>query len=411
MWKILAPVLILVLLIGGGFLILNNPPEVQRGGPPGGSQTVVEVMTITSQPFQIDVATYGTVSPRTQSALVAQVSGQIMSVADNFRAGGFFKQGDTLVTIDPRDYEADVQIAQASLMDALQAQAEEEARSEQAAQDWARLGDPNEAPSDLVLRKPQLMAAQARVASARSNLVKAELDLERTRITAPFDGRVLSQQVDIGQVVNVGLTVAEIYSTDLVEVRLPIKNADLGYVDLPETADDEQPLVTFASELGDEVSWTGRVVRTEGAIDQASRQLHVVAQIDAPFDTSNGTRPLKIGEYLTASITGRQIQHALVLPNETIYQNSYVYVVEEGVLRRQEIEIDWQDRAVSIVSRGLSPGELLVTTPLGQVTSGTRVSVAGHNQSTSNRGERRTATNTGAGAPASASPIADGIAR
>ena len=374
--KIIAPGIILVILLGAGYLILNNPPTVERRGPPTGPATVVEVMTVTPQSFSIDVPSYGTVAPRTRSALVAQVTGQIIQVADNFRAGGFFREGDALLTIDPRDYEADVQIAEASLMDALQAQAQEQARSEQAQADWDRLGEPGETPSDLVLRKPQLQAAKARVASARSNLTKAKLDLERTVVRAPFDGRVLSNAADVGQVVNIGFSVAEVFATDYVEIRLPIRNADLTFVDLPEAPDDPRPAVALRSELGDKIEWQGQVVRTEGAIDPLSRQLHVVAQVDAPFARNDGQRPLKIGEYVTATISGRQLPAALVIPNETIYQNSYVYLVDEGVLRRQNISIAWQNPAVTIVASGLSAGDQLVTTPLGQVTSGTRVRVA-----------------------------------
>ena len=393
MIKIGVPLVILLVLIGAGYLILSNPPSVERRGPPDGPATVVEVTPVQARSFSIDVPSYGTVAPRTQSALVAQVNGQIISVADNFRPGGFFSAGDALLTIDGRDYEADVMIAEASLMDALQVEAQERARSEQALQDWQRLSDAGEEPSDLVLRKPQLQAAKARVASAQSNLTKAKLDLERTIIRAPFDGRLLTKSVDVGQVVNMGTPLAEIYATDYVEVRLPIKNADLNFVDLPEAADDPQPSVALRSELGDEMNWSGRIVRTEGAIDTQSRQLHVVAQIDNPFRHAGGQRPLKIGEYVTATIAGRTLPRALVIPNETIYQNSYVYLVDEGVLRRQEVVIQWQNHAVSIISQGLRAGDQLVTTPLGQVTSGTRVRLAnarppGQKQSGQGQGSR-----------------------
>ncbi len=402
--RFVMPPIILGALLGAGFLVLWNPPELERRGPPGGPQTVVETLTVTPRDYRVRIDSYGTIQPRTRSALVAQVSGQIVTIATTFRPGGFFAEGDVLVTIDPRDYEADVKIAEAALMDALQAEAQESARSEQALIDWRRIGNPGEPPSDLVLRKPQLQAAQARVISARSALAKAELALERTRVRAPFDGRVLSQLADRGQVVGMGTALAEVYATDYVEVRLPLRNADLPFVDLPESGAAQLLPVKIRSELGETNVWEGRIVRTEGAIDETARQLHVVAQISDPFGAADSTgtdtpqegdarRPLKIGEYVTAEITGRRLSRVLVVPGETIYQNSYVYTVVDGELERRPIEIAWQNGVDALVTAGLAPGDALVTTPLGQVTSGTRVLVAGRGE----RGRKRSNAETGAG--------------
>jgi len=378
MKRVAAPIAILAALIVAGVLVLSNPPDVERRGPPQGAQTVVEVLPITPRTYQISVDSYGTVQPRTQSMLVAQVSGQIVVMKEDFRPGGFFHKGEALVTIDPRDYEADVKIAEATLMDALQAKAQEQARAEQAQTDWERLGNPGETPSDLVLRKPQLQAAEARVSSARSALTKAKLDLERTSVTAPFSGRVLRQLVDVGQVVNPGTQLAEVYATDYVEVRLPIRNADLAFVELPEAHAAHNPEVVVHSELGGRVDWRGQIIRTEGAIDEVARQLHVVAQINNPFGTQEPVeRPLKIGEYVTAQVSGKQLRDVIVIPANTIYQNSYVYIVEDGLLHRKDVEIAWQNGADAIISSGLAADDALVTTPLGQITSGTPVRIAG----------------------------------
>ncbi len=378
MKRIIVPLVILAVLIGVGSLILLNPPSAQRHGPALGPQTVVEVVKVAAQDYQIIVNSYGTVRPRTQSILIAQVSGQIVSVKDDFRPGGFFVTGDSLVTIDPRDYQADVKIAEATLMDALQAEAQEAARTEQAQIDWQRLGGPDEIPSDLVLRIPQFEAAKARVSSARSVLTKANLDLERTSVRALFSGRVLRQMVDIGQVVTVGTQLAEVYATDFVEIRLPIRNADLAFVELPETQTADAPGVVINSDLGGVKQWHGQIIRTEGAIDEVARQLHVVAQINDPFGTTNpAERPLKIGEYVTAEITGKKLTNVIVIPIDTIYQNSYVYVVRDGLLQRRNIEIAWQNSVEAIVTSGLTSADALVTTPLGQVTSGTPVRIAG----------------------------------
>lgn len=378
---------LLPLAIFGGLLLIAmiirlNPPQSEQRIPFSGPMMTVETRVVEATDYPIMLESYGTVQPRTRSILIAQVGGQIVSVNENVRDGGFFEEDDVLATIDPRDYEADVRIAGAILMDARQTLAEAEARTNQASEDWARLGNSGEAP-DLVLRIPQLEAAKAKVISAESTLRKADLDLERTNIVAPFAGRILRKFVDLGQVVSPNTQLAEIYATDYVEIRLPLRNRDLPYIDLPESyrfgeVSRANSQVDIHSDLGGKDSWDALLVRTEGAIDETARQLHVIAQIDDPFGRDNEDHaPLKIGQYVTARLEGKTVPGALVIPNNTIYQGTYVYTVEDDVLRRRDIEIDWQNDVDAIIGAGLSPGDLLVTTPLGQVTSGIRVTVVG----------------------------------
>ncbi|MED5461011.1 MAG: efflux RND transporter periplasmic adaptor subunit, partial [Pseudomonadota bacterium] len=196
----------------------------------------------------------------------------------------------------------------------------------------------------------------------------------------------------LGQVVGPNTQLAEIYATDVVEIRLPLRNRDLGFIDLPESYRHSGPRETsidvlIKSDLIGNEKWQARLVRTEGAIDESARQLHVIAQIDDPFGPrSEGRSPLKIGQYVTAEIEGKTLPGALVIPNSAIYQGSYVYTVEDDILRRRDIEIAWQNDIDAVVDNGLELGMDLVMTPLGQVTSGIRVSVLG----AESRGNRRT---------------------
>lgn len=383
--KYILPALIFGGLLAVAIVIRMNPPEAPQRSGFGGPQMAVETLSVEPGDYRVMLESYGTIQPRTRSMLVAQVSGQIVSINPNVRNGGFFEKGDVLVSIDDRDYAADVRIAEATLADARQSLAEAEARTNQAREDWERLGNEGDAP-DLVLRIPQLEAARARVRSAESALQKAELDLERTRIRAPFAGRVLSKLVDIGQVVSQNTQLAEIYATDVVEIRLPLRNRDLPFITLPESyryssaVENSGGLVEIRSDLAGEAAWNAELVRTEGAIDETARQLHVIAQIDDPFGADGAAQtPLKIGQYVTARLEGNTIENALVIPNNTIYQGTYVYVVEDGLLRRRDINIAWQNDKEAIVDAGLAAGDELVTTALGQVTSGIRVSVMGEN--------------------------------
>ena len=380
--KKLLPVFVIVIFIIIAKLITSNPPTVKRGQPNAVPQISVEVITIKKDNYAVMIESYGTIKPRTQSILLPQVSGQIINISENFQAGEFFEKGDVLLELDARDHLSEVKISQANLYSAKQALSEEQARVEQAKQDWQRLGNSDVAP-DLVLRKPQLLAAQAKVLSAQASLEKAELAVERTKIVAPYTGRILSKDVDLGQVVSSSTRLAEIYAVDYVEIRLPLKNKDLRYMVLPENqrfkkaTASEQPGVTIYSDLTQRDTWFGKVVRTEGAFDQTSQQLFVVAQIDDPYgDNNKQGLPLKIGQYVSASIKGKELQDVITIANKTIYQGSYVYVVDNGVLKRKDVEIEWQNDDVAIIKQGIEEGELLVMTPLGQVTSGTPVAIS-----------------------------------
>lgn len=380
--KWLIPVAILVITLIVAKIILNNPPQSSRGGPSKASQLTVDVTQLKPELFTVVVDTFGTVQPRTQNALVAQVSGQIMYVSPQFRNGGFFSKGDVLLRLDQRDYVANVKISEADLLSTKQGLLEEEANARQASIDWKRLGNSKE-PSDLVLRKPQLAAAQARLLSAQAGLTRAKLALERTEITAPYDGRILDQLVDFGQVLATNSQVAEIYSTDSVEIRLPINNSDIELLKFPEefrTGNNVQPVIEarFTSSLSKNQTWLGKVIRTEGAIDNKSQQLYIVAQIEDPYNANlHPGASIKIGQYVKAEVQGKTLDDAIVINNSAIYQGSYVYVVEDGLLKRRDISIRWQNSQNTIIENGLSAGELLVTTPLGQVSSGTRVSISG----------------------------------
>ncbi|WP_286133280.1 efflux RND transporter periplasmic adaptor subunit [Colwellia sp. UCD-KL20] len=379
----LLPILVLIAFAVTAYVVVSNPPTIKKFRQEAVAKLNVEVTKIKADNLKIDVESYGTVKPRTQSILYSQVSGQIIEINPKFREGGFFEKGETLIQLDKRDLLTNIQITKSTLFNAQQALQEEQARSEQAEQDWVRLGNTDKAP-DLVLRKPQLMAAQAKVLSSEASLSQAELALERSDIKAPYTGRILRKEVDIGQVVSPNTQLAEIYAVDYVEIRLPIKNKDLPYLVLPEpnrfssttVANIELPKVNFYSDLIGEQSWQGKVVRTEGALDAKSQQLFVVAQINDPYGKENSAvNPIKIGQYVTAKISGKVIENAITIPNKTIYQGSYVYVVEDNLLKRRNINIVWQNRKSSVIDKGLNENDFLVLTPLGQVSSGMRVAI------------------------------------
>jgi len=391
--KLLAPLIVLAVSAIAGWVLIATAPEAERRVSPPLAPTV-EVMPLRSQEYTVTITTRGTVSPRTQSTLVAEVSGRIIAVSPNFRTGGFFEKEDILLTVDPRDYENTVTIMRAELAQTRFTLKEEEARVDQARVDWKRLGD-SKRPGDLVLRKPQLATRQAAVAAAQARLDQAELDLERTRIIAPYAGRVLEKLVDVGQHVSSGTVLAALYAVDYAEIRLPLTDEQLAFLDLPEAYRDQTdieasatrapeetgPPVTVSTRLGhNDYHWTGNIVRTEGAIDTKSRQLFVVAQIDNPYARRDDRPPLKVGRFVKAEIRGRTLRSVFVIPSVAIRGGNEVWLVNQDKrLERRPVEVVWREAEHVVIGKGFRDGESLVITALPYGISGTAVTIAEEN--------------------------------
>jgi multidrug efflux system membrane fusion protein len=375
--KFLLPILVLGASAWLAMDLLGSAPEPARK-PPRPSVARVEVLAVRPTDYPVRVPSRGTVAPRTQSTLIPEVAGRILEVAPGFRAGGFFEAGDLLLKIDPSDYRNALVVARAELAQARLNLREEEAQATQARRDWDKLQMDGE-PGDLALRRPQLESRRAAVAAAEARLAQAETDLRRTEIRAPYAGRVLDKRVDLGQYVSPGNVLATLYAVDYVEVRLPLTDRQAAFLDLPESyrgerSDAAGPAVTLTA---GESQWQGRIVRTEGAIDLASRQIFVVAQVDDPYARhADGRPPLKVGQFVEASIEGRTLKGVYVLPRGAVQGQDRVYVITpEDKLERRGVTLVWHDRDSLIVSSGLAPGERIARTPLPFVADGAPVQV------------------------------------
>ncbi len=376
--------LLVGIAIGVARYVKSNPPKAEREKPPV-PVLQVETITATPQSYKVIIESYGTIQPRTQGTLTAQVNGEIIKVADSFRQGSFFEKGDVLLEIDPRDYQATLINAKANASQAQATLAQEQAQAKQAARDWKRLGNSGKAP-DLVLRKPQLAAAKAQLEWNKAALAKAELDLQRTRIKAPYAGRIISKNVDLGQYVTTGAQIAEIFAIDYVEVRLPLTNREYAHIDVNESYRGEQsvanssnsPAVIIHSQIGDtSYDYKGYISRSEGVFDTSTRQTFVVAHIDDPYGKRNeGIPPLKIGQFVTAKIEGKTLENVFILPNRAVYQGNYVFVVENDVVKRRQINQIWQDDDNTVINSGIAEGDVVVTTPLNNTISGTQVEIS-----------------------------------
>ncbi len=376
--RLLLPLVVLGGAAWGAFTILSNKPEARRSRPPK-AQISVEATRLKPQTYSITIRSYGVVQPRTESTLIPQVSGKIIKVASNFREGGFFEEGQLLVTIDPRDYEAEVKIAEANLVQARLALEEERAKAAQALRDWKRLRQSGR-PSDLVLRKPQMNAAQASIQAAATRLEQVKVNLERTRIRAPYAGRILSKEVDVGQFVPTGTQLAKVYAVDYAEIRLPLNSQQLELVDIPEpyrgdSRTEEGPPVMIKYRSAEQTyRWEARIVRTDGAFDVNSRQLFVVAQVDNPYGRRpEGNPPLKIGQFVEAEIAGSRLDEVIVIPRSALYQGDEVVLIEDGKIRRKAVTIIWSNSEDVVIREGVQAGDILALTPVGSLISGTQV--------------------------------------
>ena len=330
----------------------------------------------------MQVESQGTVNPRTESQLVPEVSGRVTWVSPSFVSGGFFEAGDVLLRIDPFDYEQALIAARAEVARSRVLLERERAEAELARKEWEDLGQGDGSP--LTLREPQVAEMQAGVEAAGANLQRAERNLERTVVRAPYAGRVREKRVDVGQFVSVGAPVATLYSIDVAEVRLPLPDADLQYLDLPLVyrgdRDGDGPVVTLtATFAGGSYEWEGRVVRTEGEIDPRSRMVHVVAQVENPYGRGDtpGRPPLAAGMYVRAAIHGRSIESIAVLPRRALRSGGKVWVVDaDGRLRIRSVEVLRADRERVYVSDGLSEGERVCVSALEVVSEGMQVRLA-----------------------------------
>ena len=376
--KIVLPVVVLAIGIGVMVVMLETAPKakkVERKKP----VPVVEVIDIQTRDYPVTLHSFGEVEASTETTLVAEVSGRILSVVDSFKEGEFVHKGDALIRIDDRDYRHAVTIARSELAARKVALDQEKAQAQQALIDWQELGG-KESPNDLVLRKPQLESARAAVEGARAKLAQAQTNLDRTVIRAPYAGRILNKQADVGQYVRPGTPVARLFATDYVEIRLPLTDRQLRLVTLPERFKGEKPRPGPPVVLHKgNARWQGRITRTAAAVDSKSRQQFVIARVDDPWDKAkNGAAPLKLGLYVEADIVGKTLKDVVVIPRAAVRENNQVFLVVDGKLKRQSVDIAWSTDKEVVLAGGLHQGDRLIVSPMPYAADGAPVSV--HNR-------------------------------
>jgi RND family efflux transporter MFP subunit len=372
------------ILIGGVALIIlmgSLRPKIEPSEPDIVPPTVFYKI-VHSQSVTLDVSAQGEVRPRTGINLTAQVSGRVVKTSDKFVNGGAFENDDLLIKIEDADYRAAAAASRARIAQSEEALRREEAETALARRDYDDLGR-DDLPSELTLRVPQLAQARANFEASQADYRAALLNLRRTEIRAPFQGRVRERIAGVGQYVTPGAQLGRIFSTDIAEIRLPLTDNDLAKLGLPiafvETEEIPGPPVLLSAIIaGEPHEWQARIARTNGAIDPATRQISAIAVVDDPYgEGSDEGTPLAMGLFVDAMIEGRPYDNAFVLPRSALYGRDVVYVIaDDDTLQKRTVGVVSSDRETITVVSGVNDGERVATSPLRGAGDGDKVSPA-----------------------------------
>jgi len=321
----------LLVIVGGvlllGLLVATGPKSKEKSEPP--RPPAVQFAVAHARPTTISINVQGEARPRVEAALASQVAGRLVWTSPKFAEGGAFAEGETIARIEGADYQLAVVRARSQVAQAEEALAREDAEAELARQDWQTLGRGD--PPPLAVREPQLAQARAALEAARASLRSAELDLSRTNIRAPFAGRIRERRANVGDYVGPGAPVAVMFATDVMEIRVPLTDADLASLNLPvgfsATAAVPGARATVTAVTGGQSrSWQGQLARVEAAVDARTRLVYGVVQVQDPFSSRNPA-PLAPGMFVNVQLQGSGEQTLVAAPRSALKRNEFVYVV------------------------------------------------------------------------------------
>lgn len=373
--QIILPFVILIIgiLVAFAFISMKKPPEEK---PEVENIPIVMVEAITVEPMILKVDSYGVVKPKYETELVAQVSGQIVELSSLFERGGFIKKGQLLARIDPSDYKAALIDAEATMASARASLEKERAQGKVAENEWKSIT--NSSPTELSLRKPQLAQELARIKSAQASVLRAKRNLERTEIKAPYDAMIESRMIGLGSFVGTGSKVGKVFGTAVAEIRLPVADNQLGFLNGNGVNSD---VVLEGTSSGKTKIWKAKINRSEGVIDSKSRMSYLVAEINDPYalTESNQKTPILFGSYVKAKILGLSLTQASSVPRHLVENGRVAILDNESKLHYSEVEIVRQDGRNVIVSSGLVDGDQLIVSALDYPVNGMKLTLIGDN--------------------------------
>jgi len=360
-FALIGGIILAAVIVSVGMMLLRSaPPKTERVE----LDPLVEVLELQHMTAHFEVHSQGTVRPRTETIVSAEVSGTITWISPKFVAGGVFAKGETLLRIDPTNYEV------------AKRQAEALVKQRQIEYDGAR-----KLRSQGYRAEAEYASAAAALATAEAELVRATRNLERTFVRLPYEGIVRSKETDLGQFVNTGTRLGVTFATDYAEVRLPLTDTDLAFVDLPDASDitdsgyTEGPAVELSAvQEGRQATWSGTIVRTEGVVDVNSRVTYAVARIEDPYALHHDGRQLPVGTFVQASIDGTTAANIIRVPRAIVRgSNQLVFVDGDNKIRVRTVDIARSDAKYIYIRGGAAPGERVVLTALESPINGMSV--------------------------------------
>ncbi len=375
--KALLPVVVLVgALAASAALVVARPIPVAT--PRAEPLPVVAVVTAEPTTVRMRVRSQGTVEPRTENELVAEVAGRLAWVSPALESGSFFAAGEVLARIEAVDYEIARERAAAAL-----ARARSQRRLAEAnlARSEALRAAGAVSPAAFDQAEGQAAVAVANELEAKAALRQAELELSRTTVRAPFAGRVRSRHTDVGQLVARGARLASVFAVDWAELRLPVRSEELALLELPLTPDADAPETPRVALHGKTPSgrphtWEGRVIRAEGALDPGTRLAHLVARVADPYGLESGEPPLSVGLFVEAEILGPEQPDVVALPRSALRGAEAVTLVDaDGRLRSRDVTLLGVDGETAFVQAGLAAGERVAVRPPSAFEEGMAVQV------------------------------------
>jgi RND family efflux transporter MFP subunit len=359
---------LVILTIGfGGMSAIKASGEKDEDKEPVDIRPTVKIETAIAEDYQVRITSYGEVRPLESTMISAQVSGEVLTWHPNFVPGGLVLRGDTLFTIELDTYEAALLQAEADLSLAKANLIEEQARA-----DVAKREVKGSKVSDLYLRKPQMLSAQASVKSAQARLKIAQRDINNCAIKAPYDALVVSRNLGVGQYVNQGSEVGELYNIESAEVTFPIAGFDREF--LPSNIGQQK--ATISTKGYNTIIREGVVTRDLGIIDQGTRMSQLVVRIDDPYSLKSSLAPLKFGHYVEVSFAGKTLNQVYRLPQELV-NNRIIWVLDENQeMQPQRVEILREEGAYFLISEGLNNQDTLIMTLPEYPQKGMKVKIA-----------------------------------
>ncbi len=381
---ILIPILIVVLaLITVVVLKLSNKPAAKKTQEKFMSQ--VQVETVHFETLTIPILSQGVVTPRTKIRLLNEVPGKVVKVSKKWVNGGFFKKGETLLQIEDFVYKNQLAKARANVASTKSALVQEQGYAYVAKQDWERRHkkDSNPASKALALREPQLASAKTQYEAAKADVTTAKQQLLKTTVKAPYDGLVSGKEADIGQYISTGQLLADFNAIDYVEIRLPLTGQQLSLLDLPAIGETSDMPVRLELKVGDVTSqWAGQFVRTEGILDEATKVLYGIVEIQDPYGLNKVVKkPLRIGSFVEAILKSKALSSVVTLPRNALRSGNILWLVDENdyLLTRKVTTLPTRSDDVYVID-GLKEGERVVISGIAEAVEGRKVNILSSEQ-------------------------------